>query len=259
MDQPRPVHHASGVSYCVIMDVRIISIGTLSAHPLWDERHPIRTGHATTTLIRTGKANILIDPGLPAVALKARLGERVDLQPEEITHVFLTSFNPECRRGIELFTKAEWLLSEKERESIGIPLAQSLARLAEMRDDAEESGEPFDEDQQGMLAVLQRDVAILARCQPAPDSITQGVDIFPLPGFSEGLCGVLINESTKTTLVCGDAVPTSEHLLQGKVLPTCADREQAMESYKEAVEIADVLVLGRDNWAQSPDSRRGIA
>jgi hypothetical protein len=31
------------------------------------------------------------------------------------------------------------------------------------------------------------------------------------------------------------------------VLPDCADREAAKESFEEAVEIADVLVLGRDN------------
>ena len=30
---------------------RIISIGTLAAHPLWEERNDVRTGHATTTLI----------------------------------------------------------------------------------------------------------------------------------------------------------------------------------------------------------------
>jgi len=239
------------------MDLRIVSIGTLAAHPLWDERSPARTGHATTTLVQTEGANILIDPGLPSPALNARLSERTKLRPKDITHVFLTSFNPECRRGIELFDQARWLLSEKERETIGVPLATSLARLAEARDMAESSGEEFGEDQVGMLAVLQRDVAILARCDAAEDSIAPGVDLFPLPGFSPGLCGVLVNEPTLTTLVCGDAIPTLEHLMQGKVLPTCADREQAMESFQEAVEIADVLVLGRDNQTLSPN-KRGI-
>ncbi len=239
------------------MDLRILSIGTLAAHPLWDERHPVRTGHSTTTLIRSGDATILVDPGLPAQALKARLGERANIGPGEVTHVFLTTFNPECRRGIELFDNAEWLLSEKERELIGVPLAHSLARLAETKDLAESAGEEFDEDQQAMMAVLQRDVAVLARCKPAPDSIAPGVDLFPLPGFSEGLCGVLVNEPTRTTLICGDAIPTVEHLMEGKVLPTCANREKALESYQEAVEIADVLVLGRDNLSPSP-SRGGI-
>ncbi|MEO1511313.1 MAG: hypothetical protein AAFU70_04495, partial [Planctomycetota bacterium] len=56
----------------------------------------------------------------------------------------------------------------------------------------------------------------------------------------------------ETTLVCGDAIPTIEHLEQGKVLPSADDAERAQESFREAVEIADVLVLGRDNLVVNP-------
>ncbi|MCR9075788.1 MAG: hypothetical protein NXI07_07100, partial [bacterium] len=79
------------------LDFRIISIGTLAANPLWDERSPVRTGHATTTLVRSGDMTLIVDPGLPAPALKARLHERSGLKPEQITHVYLTSFHPEAR------------------------------------------------------------------------------------------------------------------------------------------------------------------
>lgn len=237
------------------MDIRVLSIGTLSAHPLWQERNPVRTGHSTTTLIQSGDMKMIIDPGLPAPALKARLGERAGITPDQITHVFLTSFNPECRRGIGLFDQAKWLIYEKERESVGIPLAQSLARIAQAHEHAHESGEEFPDDQQTMFEILQRDVAELSRCAPASDSIVDGVDLFPLPGFSTGLCGVLISEPTKTTLICGDAIPTIEHVEQGKVLPTCADRNLAQESFKEAIEIADILILGRDNMFINPTNR----
>ena len=249
MSTPQPIDH---------MDIRVLSIGTLAAHPLWDERHPVRTGHSTTTLIQINDAKIIVDPGLPSPALKARLNERSGLTPEQITHVFLTSFNPECRRGIELFDKAQWLISEKERESVGVPIAQSLARLAETKELAEQANEEFDESQQTMLRILQRDVAELSRCQPAPDSIAEGVDLFPLPGFSIGMCGLLLVEPSRTTLVCGDALPTIEHLDQGKVLPTCANRQLAQESFKEAIEIADTLILGRDNLVINP-TRQGIS
>ncbi len=239
------------------MDIRILSIGTLSAHPLWDERHPVRTGHSTTTLIQTNDAKIIVDPGLPAPALKARLGERAKLTPDQITHVFLTSFNPECRRGIELFDQAQWLIYEKERESVGVPIAQSLANLAQAKEEAEHAGHVFDEDQEAMFTIIQRDVAVLSRCQPAPDSIVNEVDLFPLPGFSMGMCGLLLSEPTRTTLVCGDAIPTTEHVHEGKVLPTCADRKLAQESFKEAIEIADVLICGRDNLIINP-TKRGL-
>lgn len=239
------------------MDIRVISIGALGVNPLWNEREPKRTGHATTTLIRTGKANILVDPGLPAPALKARLGERVNLDPKDITHVFLTSFAPECRRSIGLFDKAEWLLSETERESVGVPLAHSLQRLAQTQEDLDSAGEQLPDDQKTMLEILRQDITILSRCKAAPDSLANAVDLFPLPGVTAGLCGLLIGEASRTTLICGDAIPTQDHLEQGKVLPTCWNREKAQESFSEAVEIADLLILGRDNAVMNM-TRRGV-
>ena len=84
------------------------------------------------------------------------------------------------------------------------------------------------------------------------DSIAPRVDLFPLPGVTAGTCGLLLAFPGSTVLICGDAIPTIEHLTQGKVLPTAASIAQAQESFKEAVEIADVLILGRDNLALNP-------
>ena len=41
-------------------------------------------------------------------------------------------------------------------------------------------------------------------------------------------------------------------MLQGKVLPGCYDVELAQESFREVIEIADLLILGRDNVALNP-------
>ncbi|MFO0835102.1 MAG: hypothetical protein U0638_09040 [Phycisphaerales bacterium] len=46
-----------------------------------------------------------------------------------------------------------------------------------------------------------------------------------------------------------------EHLQQGQVLPNCADYDKAKESFQEAVEIADFLILGRDNIVANPTRR----
>ncbi|RMH24934.1 MAG: hypothetical protein D6692_11975 [Planctomycetota bacterium] len=108
-----------------------------------------------------------------------------------------------------------------------------------------------------MLDIIRRDVALLARTKAASDSIAPGVDLFPLPGVTQGLCGLLLAEPTRTTLICGDAIPTQDHLEQGKVLPTCWDLEKAQESFQEAVEIADLLILGRDNAVMNM-TRRGV-
>lgn len=223
-------------------DLRVISLGALAAHRLRGEREPVRTGHATTTLVRSGGAAILVDPGLPAPALLARLGERAGIGPDDVTHVFLTSFQPDTTRGLRAFSHARWLISAVEREAVGVPLASKLRDLA---------GEDEDADRE-LVTMLEREVGALQRCEAAPDSIAEGVDLFPLPGVTPGMTGLLISEPASTTLIAGDAAPTIEHLREGKVLQSAADVETAKESFKEAVEIADSLVLGRDNLVPNP-------
>lgn len=230
------------------MDYRVISIGTLAAHPHWGERVPVRTGHATTTLIRAGKRVIVVDPGLPGSVVAARLTERAGLVPEAVTHVFLTRFHADTCRGIEAFPRATWWISGEEREAVGVPIATRLREAAEAGD-------------ADVVAALQGSIAVLRRCEPAPDRLVQeggnGVDLFPLPGVTPGLTGLLIGLPRSTVLVCGDAAPTVEHLEQGRVLNESSDVESAKRSLAEAVEIADVLVLGRDNAVNNP-VRRGM-
>jgi glyoxylase-like metal-dependent hydrolase (beta-lactamase superfamily II) len=227
------------------MDVRIISIGSLPAHPLWGERGAVRTGHATTTLLSAGETHILIDPGLPAQVLLPRLKERANLDPSQISTVFLTSFNPDARRALRLFDSATWLIHEAEREAVGVPMAQTLKELVD-RPTAPGAAE--------LRATLEEDIAVLRRFKPAPETLADRVDIFPLPGVTPGLCGLLVSQPKHTILICGDAVPTTEHLHQGQI-PAAANVEQARESFQEAVEVADLLVLGRDNLVVNPTRR----
>jgi N-acyl homoserine lactone hydrolase len=215
----------------------------MACNPLWGERQPVRTGHATTTLVITGKRRILVDPGLPAPALLARLGERVNLRPGDITDIFLTSFHPDARRAIEAFPNAAWWISETERETVGIALAQQLKRAVEAGDDPE------------TIEVLRREVAILQRCRPPGDIMDERVSLFPLPGVSPGLCGLLLEGERHTTVICGDAVPTGEHVELGRVPSPVADVDKARASFEEAIEVADLLIPGRDNVFVNPTKR----
>jgi glyoxylase-like metal-dependent hydrolase (beta-lactamase superfamily II) len=220
-------------------DVRVISIGCLAAHPLWNEREPVRQGHATTTLVRAGSTTIIVDPALPEAALASRLSERAGLRPSNVTHVFLTSFKPDARRGLGAFEHATWWVSKQEREGVGVPLVTALRHAVE-QGNAE------------LRAAIERDVALLHRCEEAPDTLAPGIDLFPLPGVTPGLCGLLVEFEESTTLICGDAVATVEHLAAGKILPNAADVAAAKASFAEALEIGDLLVLGRDNAVPSP-------
>jgi glyoxylase-like metal-dependent hydrolase (beta-lactamase superfamily II) len=222
------------------LDYRIISIGTLSRHEHWPADQPARSPHATTTLVVSGDRRILVDPGLPGQALVARLGERTGLTPADITDVFLTNFRPAHRGGIEAFSEADWWIGEAERERIG---RSFLARFDEQEDHA-------------VRRILEHEIALLKKCKAAPDQLAPQVDLFPLPGFTPGTCGLLLAHPNTTTLLAGDAVATLEHLERGQVLRGAFDIEAAQESLVEVLEIADVIVPGHDNVVLNPARRR---
>lgn len=221
------------------VEFRVISIGTLDVHPLWNERGERRTGHATTTLVTAEDVHVLVDPGLPAPALLARLGERTNIAHEDITHIFITTFTTDHYRGLAAFQRAKWLVHEPEQEAAREAFEQQLQWAQDNSD-------------HDSAALVREHLNLLDRFEPAPDSIVRGVDLFPLPGVTAGTCGLLLPTPRASVLICGDAVPTTEHLEQGKVLPNCVDVNQAQESFREALEIADILVPGRDNVTINP-------
>lgn len=222
------------------MNYRVISIGALSQHELRPDKGSPRTAHATTVLIESDGRRILVDPGLPAPAIGARLTERAGIEPSDITDVFLTNFRPSHRRGLPSFDHARWLIGEQERESIGRFLVERFQQ----------------EQDEDVRQLLQADIAVMKRFEAAPDKLAPQVDLFPLPGFSPGTCGLLLTPQHASILIAGDAVATAEHLLQGKVLQGAFDIEQARESFVEAIEIADVIVPGHDNVILNPTKRR---
>ncbi|MBY0307827.1 MAG: GTPase RsgA, partial [Phycisphaerales bacterium] len=173
-----------------------------------------------------GSGWVIDTPGIRSFGL-------AHIAPADVTHVFLTSFHPDTHRGIGAFKHATWWISKAEREGVGVPLVQQLKRAS---DDGEAE----------LVALLKREVETLHRCTEAPDSLAERVDLFPLSGLTPGMTGVLVEEPELTTLVCGDAIPTVEHLRRKMILPGAADVSKARESFAEALQIADVLVLGRD-------------
>lgn len=222
------------------MDYRVISIGALARHELWNEQSDARTAHATTTLVRSADRVILVDPGLPAQVVAARLQERAGLELSAVTDVFLTNFRPARRRGLLAFAKARWLISQIEREYVGANLLEMYKR----------------EKEESTRQILEEEIALLKRFEPAPDRLVAQVDLFPLPGYTPGTCGLLLSQATSTSLIAGDAVATVEHLEQGRVLRGCQNPEDARESLVEAIEIADVIIPGYDNLLLNPTRRQ---
>ena len=220
--------------------VDVISIGTLSRNLLWKESEPVRTPHATTTLIRAQKKTILVDPGLPGQILAARLFERTGLRPEAIDTIFLTNVRPAHRGGVAAFPNAKVLIHEVEKERALIEIAM---HLEEADDDDRER--------------IETEIKAIQALRAAPDALAPQVDLFPLFGYTAGTCGVLVSGATQTILLAGDAVATADHLLAGQVLPGCFNLGQAKESLTEVYEIADVIVPGHDNILINPRTYGG--
>ena len=99
---------------------------------------------------------------------------------------------------------------------------------------------------------LSPQLKLLDRFKPAPEKFTDQVALYPLPGPSIGNSGLLLTAPIHTIIIAGDAALTAEHLLRGQVWEGCSDREQAMESLKDILELADIVIPGHDNVMISP-------
>ena len=219
------------------MEIIVVSIGTLSHNPFWQEAAAVRTPHATTSLVRHNDRVILVDPSLPAQALEARISERAGIKLSAVTDVFLTNWRPVHRRALPAFAKASWWMLEREIQSAQEALEQADSRTPANSEDH---------------AIVKNEQALLSRVQPAPDKFTQGVGIFPLPGYTPGQCGLLLELPTSTVVIAGDAVATAAHFTAGRVLSGCSDIVQAQESLTELYNLADLIVPGHDNLFVNP-------
>lgn len=211
----------------------IVSIGALSRNRLWNENEPRRAAHSTTTLIRDAKATILVDPGLPAELLTQRLDERTGFRPEQVDVVFLTNFRPVHRRSLTLFSKATWLMHEPE--------------IAAMRAHLEEIDRRADASAGDVRRLVLEEQSLLSRIQPAPEKLTPAVHLFPTPGVTPGAAGLLLAAPTHTILIAGDAIISRGYYEAGRIFEQVASVEDARESFREVLEIADEIVPGHDN------------
>ena len=220
------------------VEYRVISIGTLSRNRLWSESVPVRTSHATTTLVSDEGRMILVDPSLPPELLAGRFTERTGRDLSEVTDVFCTTLRPVHRRGIEALAHAKLWVSARELDAY-------REHLEGLRESAQRV-DPQD------LAAIEADLRLLERFNPAPEKFTKQVQLYPLYGPSVGSAGLLLTPPTSTIVIAGDAAVTGEHVCTGQVWQGCIDIEAASRSLSDMLELAAVIVPGHDNVMFSP-------
>lgn len=202
----------------------VLAIGTLARNRFWDETADARDEFATACLVRSGKTVLVVDPGWPSDVMEAVLFYRSGLKPEAVTDVFATHLDPAHVRGIGRFHSARWWAHEEE-------LVYARAELA--RDETV--------------------ARIVGRMKAAEDHLAPGIDLYPTPGHTPGHASLMVLSSTATTFIAGDAVLTRDHLEYGDLGPVVWDRAQAEASFREVLEMADLVVPGHDNtvWLRS--------
>lgn len=214
------------------VEYKVISIGTLSHNSYWNETAGVRTPHATTTLVTSGDKKILVDPALPPQVLDARLYERAGIKNKDITDVFLTTFRSAHRGALGAYDQANWYIHEKEKHYVRHFFEE---RYRHTKDDHE------------LLHIIADELALLDRCQPAPEKLADQVELFPSPGASAGCCGLLLTPSVGAVIIAGDAVINTDYLEHGQVWDDCFDIKLAQQSLEDILEIADVIIPGHDN------------
>lgn len=219
----------------------VVSIGALARNPFWGEEKPVRTEHATTTLVREGTTTILVDPSLPADVLEPRLSERTSLKPSQVQAVFLTTWQPVHRRSLHLFDHAEWLVWQREQEAL-------LEHLEKLAADPRTKGTSAEQ-------LIRDERSLLQRCKPAPEKLTPNIHLFPSPGVSPGSAGLLLAAPLVATVVAGDAVMTRDYLEHGQVYEESYNPTEAQESLSDILDIADQIVPGHDNLFIPPMRR----
>ncbi len=225
------------------VEFKVISIGTLSQNPFWGETTPLRTAHATTTLVVSGKEKILVDPGLPGQVLNARLFERAGIKNTDITIVFLTSFRAAHRGGLAAFDNAKWFIHEREKDYVRAFLEERYRQGNRCECEGPDAHHEHDQDQK----LLAMDLSLLDRCKPAPEKLAEQVEIFPSPGSTAGCCGLLLTPPVGATMIAGDAVINTDYLEHGKIWEDSYDFKLAQQSLQDILEVAEVIVPGHDN------------
>ena len=101
-------------------------------------------------------------------------------------------------------------------------------------------------------AQIEVDLKLLESFRPAPEKFTEQVTVYPMAGATAGSAGLLLTPPTMSIVIAGDAVLTAGHVALGQVWEGCDDREKALDTLRDVLELADVIVPGHDNVCISP-------
>ncbi|WP_346026248.1 MBL fold metallo-hydrolase [Beduinella massiliensis] len=212
-------------------DWHVLTIGHLSRNKFWAEQEntAYRRPLATCTLLSGHGENILVDPSLPAEAMKAALFDSAGLLPEQITKVYSTHFHFDHHVSPDAFVNARWYMAPGD--------------LIYLRAHWDEYIKMWPMDSR----------AVMERCLPAPQELCEGVRLFAMPGHTEGLCALCYDAPEGRVIATGDAVMSKEFYGAGEPYFFGWNREAGELSIRALRGQYDVIIPGHGEafWARA--------
>lgn len=210
------------------VDWQTLTIGHLSRNKFWGESDHAQYHDvvATTTVLRTGQATILVDPALSVDQMEDLLEKHCGLKREDIDIVYATHIHLDHRVDAECYPNAKLYLSAASLKDVEAAKEQIAAG----------SGVP------SLLA------GAIELFEAAPDPLVPGIWLYPLPGHVDGLTGLLFKAEEGTVLVAGDTIMGEEYFLAGEGYWFDTDQEKTWASIQKAQKDADVIVPGHGDW-----------
>lgn len=216
---------------------RQLTLGHLSRNKFWGE-DPDTQYHsvvASTTLVRAGDTNILVDPTLPAEELERRLQRYCGLGRRDIDIVFATHYHTDHRVDAEQYPNARLYMS-----------AGSIQDIAEVKREG------------GFFARAFLNGAVFD-FEPAPRRLAPGVEVVPLPGHTPGLAGLLFVSGGKRVLLAGDTIMNPEFYKAREGYFIDASQQKTAASMAWASQNADIIVPGHGDWFFADEGEKTLA
>lgn len=207
-----------------------LTLGHLSRNKFWGEDPDTQyhTVVASTTLLQDGDTNILVDPTLPVEEIEKRLQMYCGLTRDDIDIIFATHFHTDHRVNAEKYPNAKLYMYEGSLKDISDARAENgwMAK-AFLTGPANVAVDSF---------------------MAAPEYITPGVRVQPLPGHCMGLAGLEFTSGGKKILLSGDTIMNREFYNAREGYFIDASLEATAASMNWAHDNVDIIVPGHGDW-----------
>lgn len=206
---------------------KTITLGHLSRNKFWGESDAAQYHSvvATTTLVQADGINILVDPTLPVEQTEELLQRHAGLGREDIDIVYATHYHADHRIDADCYPNAKLYMSEATLEDTKIAIEEVRRGRG-----------------------IPQFVVGLENFHAAPEQLAPGVQLYALPGHTDGNTGLMLDAPEGKVLLTGDTVMGEEYFCAGEGYWFNTSVKKTRASIEMAVHDATIVVPGHGDW-----------